>query len=59
MSKLIDAVKEIRKLKSQDSRTSEWLRFTGPTNKSENCSAILDNYEFIENPREVREISSK
>jgi hypothetical protein len=28
-------VKEIRKLKSQDSRTSECLRFTGPTKKSE------------------------
>ena len=28
-------VKEIRKLKSQNSRTSECLRFTGPTKKSE------------------------
>jgi len=28
-------VKEISKLKSQDSRTSECLRFTGPTKKSE------------------------
>jgi len=32
--------------------------FTGPTKKSENCSTILDNYE-IENPREVREITSE
>ena len=52
------SVKEIRKLKSQDSRISECLRFTGPTKKSENCSAILDNYK-IENPREVREITSE
>jgi len=34
------------------------LNFTGLTKKSENCSAILDNYE-IENPREVREITSE
>ena len=60
-----DTVKEIRKLKSQDSRTSECLRFTDTNRislvrqkKSENCSAILDNYE-IENPREVREITSE